>query len=216
MENLSIISISAIASGVLSLVCLLALHIASPEFKPGWRMVSEYALGRHKWLLTGMFVLWGLCSGLTAFLLWNVVTTKWAMFGTVLVFISGIGALMGGLFDVKHKYHGLSFMLGVPALPVGALIVSYHLIQKSSWVFYRSEMLWSAHALWISVVLMAVSMALLFSGFKKAGIPLDKNAEPPETLPKGVIGINGYFNRLLILCYINWLVMCSVLYQFTI
>ncbi len=212
MEYLSIFAILAIVSGALSLLCLLTLHFASPEFKPGWRMVSEYAMGKHKWALTLMFVFWGICSLFTAYLLWNVVTTKWAMFGTVLVFISGIGAFMGVLFDVKHKYHGLSFMLGVPTLPVGALIISYHLIKNSNWSFYQSEILLSAHAIWISVVLMAVSMALIFSGFKKAGMPLDKNAEPPETLPKGIIGINGYFNRILILCYIGWLVLIAKIY----
>lgn len=214
MEYFSILAMGAIASGILSVVCLLILHIVSPEFKPGWRMVSEYALGKHKWLLTGMFIFWALCSVLVAWLLCNVVTTNWALFGTALIFISGIGALMGGLFDVKHKYHGLSFMIGIPTLPVGALLVSYHLIQKNGWNLYRGEILVSAHALWISVILMAASMALLFAGFKKAGMPMDKNAGPPETLPKGVVGVNGYFNRLLILCYINWAVLCSIIYLY--
>jgi hypothetical protein len=209
MEYLSITAVGAMASGALSLVCLLTLHFVSPEFKPGWRMVSEYALGKHKWLLTLMFFFWSLCSFFTAGLLWHLVTTKWAMFGTILVFISGIGALMAALFDVKHKYHGLSFMLGIPTLPVGALIVSYHLIQNRSWGAHRFEILSSAHALWISVVLMSASMALLFSGFKKAGVPLDKNAAPPEKLPSGVVGVNGYFNRLLILCYISWTVVIA-------
>lgn len=212
MENLSIIAILTIISGILSLLCLTVLHFASPEFKPGWRMVSEYALGKHKWILTLFFTFWCVCSVLLACLLWNVVTTKWAMFGVVLIFISGTGALMGGLFDVKHKLHGLSFMLGIPTLPAGALLVSYHLIKNESWSIHQSSILLSAHAIWISLVLMAISMALIFSGFKKAGMPMGPNVEPPQKLPAGVIGLNGYANRILIVCYIGWLILIAKIY----
>jgi len=47
-------------------------------------------------------------------MLWNIVSTGWAKFGVLLVFITGIGAIMGGVFDVQHKLHGLSFGIGVP------------------------------------------------------------------------------------------------------
>jgi hypothetical membrane protein len=106
---------------------------------------------------------------LTACLLWHIVTTPWVIFGVILVFISGVGAVMGGLFDVKHKLHSLSFMLGVPTLPIGALLISYHLIKKESWDEHQSIIVLSAHAVWISMVLMGISMVLIFSGFKKSG-----------------------------------------------
>lgn len=38
-----------------SLIALLLLHIVSREFEPSWRMVSEYANGSHRWLLTRCF-----------------------------------------------------------------------------------------------------------------------------------------------------------------
>ncbi|MBK9504386.1 MAG: DUF998 domain-containing protein [Bacteroidetes bacterium] len=130
MNSLSIFANSTIAFGVISILCLLTLHFTSPEFKPNFRMVSEYALGKHKWLLTMFFLCWGLCSISSGFMLWNVVTTGWAKFGVVLLFVTGIGAIMGGLFDVQHKLHGLAFGIGLPFLPIGALLISYHLIQK--------------------------------------------------------------------------------------
>lgn len=212
MESLSIIAMLSIAGGLLSLMCLVVLHFVSPEYHPGWRMVSEYALGKHKWLLTLFFISWGICSILLAFLLGNVVAGAWPTVGVVLVFISGAGALMGGLFDVKHKLHGFSAMLGIPTLPVGALIISHHLIKIERWQVHQPVLLLSAHAVWISLVLMAVSMMLLFSGFKKAGMPMGPNVEPPKTLPAGVIGINGYANRLLIICYIAWSITISVVF----
>jgi hypothetical protein len=145
-------------------------------------------------------------------LLWTQVNGVWASIGVVLVVITGIGAVFGGLFDVNHKLHGLAFGLGVPFLPVGALLVSYHLIKVSSWKVHQSTLLISAHSIWISLLLMAFSMILLFSGFKKAAIPFGPNIAPPEILPQGVIGINGYMNRLLIVVYILWCVLIAKIY----
>lgn len=209
METIAFLTI---VCGAISLLCLLSLHFVSPEFEPGWRMVSEYAYGKHKWLLTLFFLFWGLCSILSAVLLWNIVTTLWAMFGTILIFITGIGAVFGGMFDVKHKLHGLAFGLGVPFLPVGALLVSYHLVNIETWSSYQTLILFSAHSIWISLVLMAVSMMLLFAGFKKAGVPVGPNIDPPKLLPAGAIGINGYMNRLLVICYIIWPVLIAGIY----
>lgn len=209
---MSTLAMLAIASGIVSLLLLIILHFVSPEFKPSWRMVSEYALGKHKSLLTGFFVFWGLSTILFSLLFWNQVETTWSRIGLVLVFISGIGAICGGLFDLKHKLHGLSFAIGVPTLPIGALLVSYPLVKLAGWNMYKTLILVSAHATWISIVLMAVGMMLLFSGFKKAGVEVGPEKEAPSTLPPGVIAFAGYANRLLILSYMAWPVMLAYLY----
>ena len=198
-----------ILCSVLSLLCLLTLHFVSPEFKPSWRMISEYALGKYKWLITAFFYLWGIASIILSTLLWSEVSSTWGKIGVILVLISGIGAFMGGLFDLKHKNHGLSFMLGTPTLPIGALIICYHLMSVDKWHNYETPILYSTHSLWISFILMALSMVVLMSGYKKTGLPMGPGVEPPKALPKGVIGVNGYFNRLLVLCYILWLVVMA-------
>src|SRR6516165_12129084 len=89
-----------IATSGLSLLCLLLLHFLSPEFKPSWRMISEYALGKHKNFITAFFLLGSISSLLLPFLLWNETTSAWARIGLVLIFASGGGVCMGGLFDV--------------------------------------------------------------------------------------------------------------------
>lgn len=211
MENLSALATLVIGTGILAMVSLLALHFLSPEFKPAWRMISEYAMGKHNWLLTLFFISWGVCSMLSAMLLWNMVTTTWAIIGVILIFLSGVGALMGGLFDVRHKLHGLSFALGVPTLPIGSLLVSYNLVQHENWSAHQPLILSSAHATWISLLLMAFSMMLIFSGFKKSGIPVGPDKEPPTELPAGVIGVNGYVNRILVICYIAWPVLVATI-----
>ncbi len=212
MDNLSIMAIFSIATGALSLICLFILHFVSPEFKPSWRMVSEYALGKHKWILTSMFVCWALSNICLAIFLLNIVSGTWANIAALLIIISGIGAFMGGLFDVKHKLHGLAFALGIPTFPIGALIVAYHLSNHSSWLSHKNLILASAHGIWVSVVLMGVSMGILFSGLKKAGIPFGPNQEPLNEIPKTVIGINGYANRLLILIYLAFNITISIIY----
>lgn len=206
METLSAL---VIVLSALSLLSLLILHFVSPEFRISWRMISEYALGNHKWLVTAFFIFWGLASMLLAFLLWHVVSSLWSQIGVILVLISGVGAIMGGLFDIKHEHHGLAFLLGVPTLPIGALLICYHLIGFEQCQSHQDILLISTHSIWISFVLMAISMVILMSGYKKTGLPMGPGVEPPKELPKGVIGVNGYFNRLLVVCYILWLVVMS-------
>ena len=77
------------------------------------------------------------------------------------------------------------------------------------WQNYETPILYSTHSLWISFILMALSMVVLMSGYKKTGLPMGPGVEPPKALPKGVIGMNGYFNRLLVLCYILWLIVMA-------
>lgn len=211
MKYLSLLANCTIAFGIISLLSLLILHFVSNEFKPNFRMVSEYALGNYKWLLTIFFFCWGLCSILSGLMLWNVVTSSWAKFGVVLLFVTGIGAIMGGLFDVQHKLHGLSFGIGVPFLPIGTLLISYHLIKKAEWQEHSSTLLFSSHSIWISLIFMGVSMFLLFSSLKATGIVYGPDSPPLQELPKGVIGINGWANRLLVLCYILYPILTAKL-----
>lgn len=197
----------ALASGVVALICLAALHVVSPEFQPSWRMISEYALGRYKVLITSFFYCWGVSSIFLSVLLWNEATTGWGVLGVVLLFISAIGEIMGGLFNVKHKLHGLAFLLGVPAVPIAALLIGYNLIVQEGW---NNILLIASHATWLSLVAMAMSMGVMMAGFKKAGIAMDQNTPPPEKVPEGVLAVAGYANRLLVLCYVGWLLVVSI------
>lgn len=188
----------------LSMLCLIALHVISPEFHPSWRMVSEYALGKSKSLLTAFFILWAMGSFTVCFLLYTQINGMTATLGLIFLFISSVGGLMGGLFDIKHKLHGLAALLGVPTLPIAALLIGYNLPKTNSQIIYAS------HATWISLALMAVSMIVMMNGFKKSGIPVGPNMPVPERVPDGVIALAGYANRLLIVCNIGWLVSVAI------
>ncbi len=201
-----------ITCAVISLLSLLSLHFVSPEFDPSWRMISEYALGDHGWLITLFFIFWGASSFCIILVLWNIADTKWSKVGVILLCLSFAGQIMGGLFDVRHSLHGLAFLIGVPSLPAAALLVSYQLVKKEDWKTYRSTILFSAHFTWISLVLMIISMVLMISGFQKAGIPMGEGIEPPKSVPHGVIAVNGYANRLLVLAYLCWPIIIAKTY----
>jgi hypothetical protein len=53
---------------------------------------------------------------------------------------------------------------------------------------------------------MIVSMIVLVTGFKSAGVAIGEGSKPPESLPEGVIAFAGYANRLFILVYNLWLI----------
>ena len=201
-----------LATGATSLLCLLLLHFLSPEYDPSWRMISEYAQGKYKAFLTAFFVSSAVCTMMLPVLLWNETASLWSKVGLVLVFLSGVGALMGGLFDLNHPLHGAAFALGVPTIAIGALLVSYHLVKRTDWAQYSTGTLLSAHAIWISLVLMGVSMVVMMNGFKQAGVTMGPGAKPPDTVPPGVIAIAGYFNRLVVICNTAWVMVMAYVY----
>lgn len=189
---------SAVGGVVVAALALGALHGVSPEFDPAWRMVSEYANGAHGWLLTVFFLAWAVSSWAISLAVWA--TGGWgARAGAVLVALSGVGELMGGLFDVNHPLHGAAFGLGVPTLALGAPIVGVALAIRD-----RAPLLAAAsQAPWLSVGLMAGSFALLMSTAEAAGVVLAPG-EPWGEVPAGVTAWMGWANRLLVASYLGW------------
>ena len=53
----------ALLATATTILLLAALRIPSPEFSPSWRVVSEYAFGHYGWVLSLMFLSWGLDRG---------------------------------------------------------------------------------------------------------------------------------------------------------
>jgi hypothetical protein len=103
----------------------------------------------------------------------------------------------------------LSGTLGVPTLPIAALLLTYHLKSKEQFKAYKNSLLFSAHATWISLVLMIISMVILITGFQNAGIEVGEGNKPPESVPDGVIAVAGYANRLFIIAYNVWLILVA-------
>lgn len=115
----------AIAASAAALFLLASLHVLSPEFSAAWRMVSEYANGRYSWVLSLMFVAYGLSTLALAFVTGSHLTTRRGRIGLVLLAISGIAQVSAALFDLNQVVlHELAGAFGVVGLPVAAMLIS--------------------------------------------------------------------------------------------
>ena len=196
--------IAAQVSLVLSIASLFflgILHILSPEFNPSWRMVSEYALGKYSWVLSLMFAAWGLSSWALAFAARGHVKTAAGKLGLIFLVLAGIGEAMASVFDISHPLHSVVSMIGIPSLPIAAMLISTSLARTPEWSAWKKALLWTANLTWVSVLLMAATFIILITTYTQAGGDM---TAPPTVLPPGVIALVGWANRLLIVVYCVW------------
>jgi hypothetical protein len=64
----------------------------------------------------------------------------------------------------------------------------------------------------VARIFATVSMAVMFSAFKAAGIAVGPDAAPPKEVPPGVIALGGYANRFLVFCYQFWVMRHAYLF----
>lgn len=180
-------------SAAVSLVTLAALHVLSPELNPALRMVSEYALGSFSWVLSLMFLTWAISCVALLFAIGSQVRTIGGKIGLVFLLAAAVGMTMAAMFDVNHNLHGLAALIGMPSLPVAAILISISLSRNPAWTPARRWLLWTAVLTWASLVLMNVAV---FSGFTPTG----------ETKPDAWV---GWANRLLVIAYDVWLLVIA-------
>ena len=183
----------SLVSSIASLGFLAVLHLLSPEFVPSWRMVSEYALGSYGWILLLMFLTWALSCVALFLAIKSHVTTVGGKIGLGFLLLAAVGMTMGGLFDVNHDLHGLAAMIGIPSLPMAAVLLSVSLGRNSSWTSTRRSLIWTAILTWVSLILMNVA---IFTGFSPTG-----EANPGAWF--------GWANRFLIIAYDIWLMVIA-------
>ena len=210
MSNLKVDQISstssllAICMSVAVLILLVSLHFLSPEFNPAWRMVSEYANGKYPMILSAMFFLWGAASWALAYTLWPHLPTTMGKIGLFFLIAAGIGEAMAAVFDINHKLHSLSAMIGIPSLAIAAMLISISLVRTEPWSMARNPLLWTANLTWVSILLMGIAFAVMMVTYTQAGGDMSANVEVVTTLPKGVIALVGWANRFLIVVYCSW------------
>lgn len=192
----------AIGASVAVLLFLAILHVLSPEFDPSWRMVSEYANGQYGWVLSLMFASWAVSSWALAFTLWSQVKTTAGKVGLYFLIAAGVGEAMASVFDINHSLHGLAGLIGIGSLPIAAMLISVSLGRTKAWSVAKKPLLWTANMTWISVLVLLATFIILIVTFTQTGG--ETPAEPPTTLPAGVIGLVGWANRLLIVVYCAW------------
>jgi hypothetical protein len=199
----------AIATAVTALLLLASLHILSPEFDPAWRMVSEYAYGHFGWMLSLMFLAWGISAWALTAAIWSQVPNKAGKIGLWLLIIAGLGEAMASVFDINHDTgHTIAGILGIVGFPIAALLLSVSLGRLQAWHEAKKPLLWIANLSWISIVLLAATLVLMTVQFMHVnGGQLPSHA--PASLPPGVVGLDGWADRLFVLSNCLWIVMVA-------
>lgn len=198
---------AAIAATTVSCAALILLHVVSPEFQPSWRMVSEYANGRHAWLLLLVFLAWALSSFALAAALWPLWASALGKVGLLFLALAGVGQAMGGLFDINHKLHGPAAMIGIPSLCIAAVLLTLAMSRHTGMI---APPAWSAHLPWIAFALMLGAFALFFAALQSAGVDLSGQAGPLKELPPGVTAYVGWANRLIFASIYLWTVLAAL------
>jgi hypothetical protein len=197
----------AIAAIGLSLAALALLHVLSPEYAWSWRTVSEYANGRHSWLLTIVFLGWAAGSFALIGALWPLGATTLGKVALLFLFLAGIGQVAGGVFDINHSLHGPAAITGIPSLCIAAVLATMALARHNDIV---APPLWTAHLPWISFALMLGAFALFVSALKRQAVDLSAQVGPLADLPIGVNGYVGWANRLLFASSYLWVVLIAL------
>jgi hypothetical protein len=191
----------SLAASIATLILLASLHLLSPEFDPSWRMVSEYALGNYSWVLSAMFIAWGVSSWALAFTIWPHVRTLAGRVGLLFLVLAGIGEAMASVFDISHPLHSVAALIGIPSFSIAAMILGVSLSRTQEWSAARKPLLWTSNLTWISLILMGAAFGLLIATFMQAGGDM---TAPATSLPPGVIALVGWANRFLIVSYCAW------------
>ena len=194
----------SIGAAAATLVLLASLHILSPAFDPSFRMVSEYALGEYGWVLSLMFLAWGISAWALAVTLWSQVNTRAGKVGLWLLVIAGLGEAMAAVFDITHDTgHSIAGVLGMGGFPIAAVLLSVSLGRTQPRRGAKSLLLWLAHLNWISVILLVATLVLMTVQIAQAyGGHLPQQA--PAHLPAGVLGFDGWADRLIVLSNCLW------------
>ena len=172
-------------------------------------MISEYAFGRYAWVLSLMFLTWGIGSWALAIALQSQVLTRAGKVGLGFLVIAGIGEAMASVFDIRHEIgHSVAGFLGVLSFPVASMLLSVALGRTEIWRPAKRALLWVANLSWISVVLLVASLAIMtVQMLRVTGGHLPQHA--PKALPPGVFGLAGWADRFIVLSYCAWIILAG-------
>jgi hypothetical protein len=190
------------AAGVFAVALIIvALHAIKPELEPSWRFISEYAIGRHGWIMELAFMIWAASCAALALALRREVRTFLGRAGVAVLLIVAAALVAAGLFPqdpvtaqpqeitTSGTIHAIASIIGIPGIPVAAMLISSSLWRSNpAWTPYRSTIMWPAHATWISLVLMATY--LMWAVPRAGGFNMEVWA--------------GLMNRLVVATYLAW------------
>jgi hypothetical protein len=183
-------------------ILLLSLHVIKPELDFTWRFISEYALGKHGWIMTLTFVSIAISQLAIVFVIWPHVKTWIGYIGLFVLCLSAIGYSITAIFPtdpITVSQDALSgsgkmhvFGASLDWTPVAALLISFSLARTQRWRMKKKQMLLTA------AVTIVLTIAFIIS---------------VTSAPNGIIGPGvyaGLIGRLLIWSYVGWIATVSL------
>jgi hypothetical protein len=194
------------AGATMFVVLLVTLHFIKPELDPSWRMISEYEIGDYGWIIVLAFLSLALsCVALFVAIRSQIRTTGGKM-GLALLLVSALGMTIAAIFTsdpitasqdeltTHGTLHGLGSVLGIPGFPIAATLISLSLARNPAWSPARRSLLWTAGLTWISLLVFALSVAVM--------LPQSQGRFGPDVLI-------GWPNRLNMVANSAWLMVVA-------
>jgi hypothetical protein len=195
----------SLAATILFLILLVSLHFIKPELSPSWRMVSEYATGNYAWVMMLAF----LCMSISCITLFiamrSEIVTRSGKIGLGFLLATAFGLAAAAIFPIDPitaspsagtihgMLHGVASIIGVPSLPIAAMLISQSLARNPTWKTAKRFLIVTAHCTWISLAAMIVQVVLQLS--------LAGGFGPTVWV--------GWTNRLLMVAYSVWLLTAA-------
>ncbi|WP_404431181.1 DUF998 domain-containing protein [Microbacterium lacus] len=194
MSVAEIAAVTALIAGGITVGLIAILHVLKPEYDPSWRMISEYSLGRHGWVMRLAFITMAIALGATCLALW-----PFAGAWTIGLAVIALGALGAAFIDADpiitprahatpvgraHTVLGAVLLAGYPP---AALLAGVGAAPALGWTLATASVVPFAGLVWFLI----------------AAAPAHGQGGSPE------IRI-GWPDRFCVLAYLAWVVLASV------
>jgi hypothetical protein len=199
----------SIAAVITYQVLLIALIFIRPDLDPSWRTISEWAIGRHGWIMVLAFLISAVSYGSLFVAIKSQIEGIWGKIGLGILLICAIGTVGVGVFRTDpmpltpekplstgalHIIFGTSALL---LLPFAALLINLSLARKNqAWAPARRALLWTAGLPLLGLIGSLAHLAIFV-------IPLGVGAYGPG-VPL------GWPPRVLFLTYMVWLIILAL------
>ena len=197
---------AVIGAAALALVALAALHMLKPDIHPSRTMISQYALGRHGWVMALCFAAFAAASACLFAALVARAPSLLSRIGLAFLLLAAGGLAMAARFPMdpvstpsermsfSGKLHGVSFLIGVPCQILAVLLLS--LAPGGQTDHASLPLLVLASLIWLSLATVIAIMLMVGPG--KA-----PNPDGPERFL-------GWPNRLFMVGYGVWLMVAAL------
>lgn len=188
--------------GSLFLLLLILLHFLKRELDPSWRMISEYEIGRHGWMMRLAFFSWAASVLSGSITIWSSLQTAGGAIGrwwllVIVIFLTGAGIfktdpITAPTASLTNRLHSLCGTVVILTFPIAATLASVSLMKNPVWAPARGLLVFAVVLVWLGMVIYFTAILLARSKNPKAG-------------EDGSRIYMGWPNRFNVVAYILWL-----------